>query len=206
MLIGYMQLDRAPPHILKTQGHSRPYGRVTSIFTGETDMRALLRVSVLFILCLATTTLSMVSAQVRPDFSGTWRFASRTVAYPLTVQQSSDTLTIEARGLPQGPPTEVFSVDGSHRTTVLNEHGYWRRYDTSGRWENDTFIGTVTATAGWADTSTPDHAKVAVPHTICTRTMRLTPDGSGLSIRSHCYSPEQGGGDGERQEALFTRR
>jgi hypothetical protein len=147
----------------------------------------------------------VISAQVRPDFSGTWQFASRTVAYPLTIQQTSDALTIEARGLPQGPPTEVFALDGSPKTTVLNEYGYWRRYDTTERWEGNIFIGTVRATAGWTDKSTSDGANVAVPHTICTRTVRMTADGSGLSIGSHCYSPEQGGANGERQEAHFSR-
>jgi hypothetical protein len=122
------------------------------------------------------------------------------------IQQTSDALTIEARGLPQGPPAEVFALDGSPQTTVFHEYGYWRRYDTTGRWQGDTFIGTVRATAGWTATSTPDQANVAVPHTICTRTVRMTPDNSGLSIRTHCYSPEQGGGDGESQETRFTRR
>jgi hypothetical protein len=89
---------------------------------------------------------------------------------------------------------------------VLNEYGYWRRYDTTGRWEGNIFIGTVKATAGWTDNSTPEQANVAVPHSICTRTVRVTPDGSGLSIGSHCHSPEQGGGDGERQESRFARR
>jgi hypothetical protein len=152
----------------------------------RTDLRGLHRVSVSFGLSVAMSVPSVVSAQVRPDFSGTWRSASRSVGYPLTIQQTSDTLTIEARGLPQGPPTEVFALDGSPRTAVLTEYGYWRRYDTTGRWEGSTFIGTVTATAGWTDKSTPD--------------------GNSLRITSHCHSPEKGGGDGERQKASFNRR
>src|SRR5947209_61869 len=60
-----------------------------------------------------------VEAQTRPDFSGTWRWTSRAVSYPLVIRQTADELTIETRGLPQGPPTETFRLDGVHKTTVL---------------------------------------------------------------------------------------
>jgi hypothetical protein len=149
---------------------------------------------------------TVTRAQSMPDFSGTWEWTSRKVLYPLVIRQDASQLTVEARGLIQGPPTETFRLNGSSLTTVFEAPGYWRRYDTDGHWDGSAFIGTVWAKAGWTDKGSPDTANMALPHTICTRTLRLQSHGKTLTIESSCHSPEQGDLRVETTMDLLVRR
>jgi hypothetical protein len=132
---------------------------------------------------------------------------SRQVNYPLVIKQTADQLTIETRSLPQGPQTETFRLDGESNTTVFEEYGYWRRYDTTARWDGDAFVGVVRAKAGWTKERSPESADMALPHTICTRTLRLAPDRNTLEISTVCTSPEQGAATAEHmtEDAHFAR-
>ena len=144
------------------------------------------------LVCAAPVFIAVVAAQSRPDFSGTWRWTSRDVGYPLVIKQSDNELTVESRSLPQGPPTETFRLDGELKTTVFDESGYWRRYDTTSHWDGDAFVGIAKAKAGWHKDGSPDNADMTLPHTVCTRTMQLGPDRNTLTISTICTSPEQG--------------
>src|SRR5262249_6864391 len=104
----------------------------------------------------ATIFIAVLAAQARPDFSGTWRGTSRNVGYPLVIRQTDSELIVETRSLPQGPPTETFRLDGELKTTVLEESGYWRRYDTTSYWDRDAFVGIAKAKAGWFNEGSPD--------------------------------------------------
>src|SRR5262245_29662981 len=101
---------------------------------------------------VATGFITVVAAQARPDFSGTWRCTSRNVGYPLVIKQSDKELTVESRSLPQGPPTETFRLDGELKTTVFDESGYWRRYDTTSHWDGDAFVGIAPAAVRCVET------------------------------------------------------
>jgi hypothetical protein len=149
---------------------------------------------VIFVLFVPTAFVAFVGAQTRPDFSGTWQCTSRNVGYPLVIQQTHDELIVETRSLPQGPPTETFRLDGERKTTVFEESGYWRRYDTTSHWDRDAFVGIVQAKAGWSKDRSPGNADMTLPHTICTRTLQLGPNRDTLTIRTVCTSPEQGDG------------
>ena len=150
---------------------------------------------------------AFVGAQTRPDFSGTWQCTSRNVGYPLVIQQTHDELIVETRSLPQGPPTETFRLDGEPKTTVFEESGYWRRYDTTSHWEGDVLVGIAKAKAGLFKERSPDKADMTLPHTICTRTLRIGPDRTTLTIGTVCTSPEQGDATSQHmsEEAHFAR-
>lgn len=159
------------------------------------------------VLLVPTVFVAVVGAQTRPDFSGTWQCTSRNVGYPLVIQQTHDELIVETRSLPQGPPTETFRLDGEHKTTVFEESGYWRRYDTTSRWDHDAFVGIAKAKAGWSKERSPDDADMTLPHTICTRTLQLGPGRNTLTIGTVCTSPEQGDATSQRmaEKAHFAR-
>jgi hypothetical protein len=149
----------------------------------------------------------VVGTQARPDFSGSWRCTSRQLAYPLRIQQTPDELMIETRSLPQGPPTETFRLDGEYKTTVLEDSGYWRRYDTTSRWQGDEFVGIAKAKAGWSKERSAAEADMSLPHTVCTRSLQLGPGRDTLTITTVCTSPEQGDATAQRmaEKAHFAR-
>jgi hypothetical protein len=139
-------------------------------------------------------------AQSRSEFAGTWRWVSRSVPHPLTIRQTSTDLIIGTMGLVQGNPAdETFAVDGSPKATIYDAGDFWRKQETTARWEGSTFIGTVVAKARWKREGPGETISLTVPHTVCTRTLRLSADGATLTITTSCYSPDTGRGP---QEAI----
>lgn len=137
------------------------------------------------------------SPQERPTFSGTWQWVSRSVPHPLTIQQTGNELVIASLGLSQGNPvSEVFNIDGSRKTMLYDVQAFWQKQETIGRWDGDAFVGTVIAKAGWKRDGPVEAISLAIPHTVCTRTLRLSPDGRTLTITTSWYSPESGNKQG----------
>lgn len=109
---------------------------------------------------IGTLLLSSVLApdQSRPEFAGTWRWVSRSVPHQLTIRQTPDELIIETLGLVQGNPAdETFAVDGSPKTMIYDAGDFWRKQETTARWEGSTFIGTVVAKARWKQEAWRNH-------------------------------------------------
>lgn len=145
-------------------------------------------------------------AQDRPDFSGTWQWVSRAVPHPLTIQQTADELIIESLGLSQGnPANETFRLDGSAKTMIYDVRDFWRKQETTARWDGNDFIGTVLAKAGWKESGPAETISLAVPHTVCTRTLRISRDGMELTIATSWYSPDTGQYKTEHSVDRFVR-
>jgi hypothetical protein len=162
-------------------------------------IRAKRRAVVVFIGTLLLSNV-LTPAQSRPEFAGTWRWISRSVPHPLTILQTPGELIIETMGLAQGNPAdETFAVDGSLKTTIYDAGDFWRKQETTARWEGSTFIGTVVAKARWKREGPGETISLAVPHTIATRTLRLSADGNTLTISTSWHSPDAGRGP---QEAI----
>jgi hypothetical protein len=137
-------------------------------------------------------------AQSHPEFAGTWRWVSRSVPHPLTIRQTPDELIIESLGLAQGNPAdETFAVDGAAKTTIYDAGDFWRKQETTARWEGSAFVGTVVAKARWKREGPGETISLTVPHTVCTRTLRLGADGNTLTITTDCHSPDTGRGPQE---------
>jgi hypothetical protein len=122
-----------------------------------------------------------------PDFSGTWVWASRAIARPMLIRQTSEELIVASIGLPQGAVDEAFWLNGTERVETYPSVGFSRKYQTSGRWQGRNWIGTVKAFAGWTETSVARE-----PHTTMIRRFSLDSTGTRLTIVSSGHLPTSG--------------
>jgi hypothetical protein len=135
----------------------------------------------------AKTAMGRPGQQVR-DFSGTWAWVTRPIARPMLIRQTSEELIVASMGLPQGAGDEAFWFNGAERVETDQSAGFTRKYQTSGRWQGESWVGTVKAFAGWTEATVARE-----PHTTMIRRFSLDATRTRLTIVSSGDRPATGG-------------